>query len=62
MYSKMSQQIHPALPLMENVTLLPHIGGGTHESRRAARLLCVQNVANVLRGEPPITPVNQPRL
>ncbi len=54
--------VHPALPLMENVALLPHIGGGTQEARRASRLLCVQNVANVLRGELPITPVNQPRL
>lgn len=50
--------VHPALLEMPNVVLSPHLGGGTYESRHAARLLCVRNVAAVLRGEPPLTPVN----
>lgn len=51
-------EAHPALLQMENVCLTPHIGGGTRESRRAARQLCAQNIAAVLQGERPITPVN----
>ncbi len=54
--------VHPALLHMDNVVMAPHIGGGTVESRRAARRLCAQNVANVLQGLPPLTPVNQPHL
>ena len=53
-------KVHPKLLAMPNVVLAPHIGGGTHQSRRAARCLAVENVARVLRGEPPITPINQP--
>jgi glyoxylate reductase len=45
---------------LENVVLTPHIGGGTIESRADARLLAAENVARVLRGERPITPVNDP--
>lgn len=44
----------------ENVVFTPHLGGGTHESRRDARLQCARNVANVLTGRPPETPVNKP--
>jgi glyoxylate reductase len=55
-------QVHPALQTMDNVVLAPHVGGGTQESRHAARLLCAQNVAAVLRGERPLTPVNEPEL
>jgi glyoxylate reductase len=53
-------QVHPALLTMDNVVLAPHVGGGTRESRQMARLLCAQNVAAVLRGERPLTPVNEP--
>lgn len=52
--------VHPALMEMENVTLTPHVGGGTRESRRAARLLSARNVALALRGERPLTPINNP--
>ena len=52
-------QVHPELKTMENVVLAPHVGGGTRESRHEARLLCAQNIAAVLRGERPLTPVNQ---
>jgi glyoxylate reductase len=55
-------RVHPALLKMENVHLSPHIGGGTHESRQYARRLCAQNVAAVLKGECPLTPVNEPIL
>jgi glyoxylate reductase len=51
---------HPELIAMPQVILTPHIGGGTRESRRQARLLCAENVARVLKGEKPVTPVNQP--
>ena len=53
-------KIHPDLVKMDNVVLTPHIGGGTHESRRDARRLCAVNVALVLQGNPPRTPINQP--
>ena len=52
--------VHPALLELENVLLTPHIGGGTRESRRAARHLCAENVAAVLQGKQPVTPVNDP--
>ena len=52
---------HPALLQMENVCLTPHIGGGTRESRWAARRLCAQNIAAVLQGNRPITAVNNPQ-
>ena len=52
----------PALLEMPNVLLTPHIGGGTLESRRQARRLCARNIAAVLRGERPLTPVNEPSL
>ncbi|MDR1284266.1 MAG: hypothetical protein LBK99_26130 [Opitutaceae bacterium] len=54
-------EIHPDLLRNEKVILTPHLGGGTREARQAARLLCVKNVAAVLRGEKPLTPVNLPK-
>ncbi len=53
-------RVQPALLEMDNVVLAPHIGGGTREGRVEARLLCASNVAAVLRGERPLTPVNEP--
>ena len=53
-------EVHPALLQMSNVCLTPHIGGGTRESRQAARRLCAENIAAVLLGKQPATPVNQP--
>lgn len=51
--------VHPALLTMSNVVLTPHLGGGTHESRRAARQLCAANITAVLGGGEPLTPVNR---
>lgn len=53
-------KVHPELRSMPNVVLAPHIGGGTHQTRRTARRLAVENVARVFRGEPPVNPINQP--
>jgi glyoxylate reductase len=50
-------RVHPALLTMSQVVLAPHLGGGTKESRFQARLLCAQNIAAVLQGQPPLTPV-----
>lgn len=53
-------QVHPSLTRMTNVVLTPHIGGGTRESRKRARTLCAENVARVITGEEPLTPINRP--
>ncbi len=53
-------QIHPGLLAQKNVVFTPHIGGGTVESRKQARLTCARNVAEVLQGRPPVNPVNRP--
>ena len=53
-------EVHPGLLELDNVYLAPHIGGGTLQSRHESRLLCAQNIAAVLRGERPLTPVNEP--
>lgn len=52
--------VNPRLLTLSNVLLTPHMGGGTRQSRKAARSLAVENVACVLRGERPLTPVNRP--
>ena len=52
-------QVHPALPFLENVVIPPHVGGGTRESRKSSRLLGAQNIALVLQGKRPLSPVNQ---
>lgn len=53
-------EVHLALRTMPNVVLTPHIGGGTRESRHQARYHCVNDVARVLRGQRPLTPLNAP--
>ncbi len=53
-------KVHPALIEMQNVVLTPHFAGSTREERRNGRLQAAENVARVLRGETPVTPVNQP--
>jgi len=51
--------LHPGLLAHPRVVLSPHIGGGTTESRRHARLMCAENVAAVLTGDAPPHPVNR---
>jgi hydroxypyruvate reductase len=41
----------------ERVVLLPHVGSGTHETRREMARLCVGNVAAHFAGEALLTPV-----
>ena len=51
--------IHPELLTLPNVVLTPHLGGAATDARLAARALAAQNVALVLRGKRPKTPVNE---
>lgn len=55
-------EFEPAVPdalyTMKNVVLSPHIGGGTIESKRSAWFKCFENVALVLAGKHPSSPVN----
>ena len=53
-------EVPESLRALTNVVLTPHIGGGTIESRRNARRRCAANVARVLQGSAPLTPVNTP--
>jgi lactate dehydrogenase-like 2-hydroxyacid dehydrogenase len=46
-------RVHPKLLEMENVTLLPHIGSGSSETRERMGFVAVQNIFAVLRGERP---------
>ena len=49
--------IEPELLTLENVMLVPHLGSGTVETRTAMADLAARNVAAVLGGQPPLTPV-----
>jgi glyoxylate reductase len=49
--------VEPALLGLENVTLIPHLGSATVETRTAMGVLAAQNVAAALAGEPPPTPI-----
>jgi lactate dehydrogenase-like 2-hydroxyacid dehydrogenase len=49
--------VEPALLGMENVTLIPHLGSATVETRTAMAVLAARNVAAVLAGEEPPTPI-----
>jgi glyoxylate reductase len=48
---------HPALLQLENVLLVPHLASATTETRTAMANLAVDNVAAVLAGRAPLTPV-----
>lgn len=54
--------VHPRLLEMEQVVLTPHLGGGTRESRAAARRICAENVAAALRGQTPSHALNHPQI
>jgi glyoxylate reductase len=51
--------VHPALLELENVVLLPHLGSATVETRTAMAMLAARNVAAVLAGGEPLTPVRE---
>ena len=46
-----------ALIAMENVTLLPHIGSATRETRTAMGMLAAENILALFAGRPLVTPV-----
>jgi glyoxylate reductase len=50
-------KVHAELLTFENVMLVPHLGSGTVETRTAMADLAVKNVAAVLGGQRPLTPV-----
>ncbi len=50
-------EITEELKGMDNVVILPHIGSATEKARREMSMLVARNVANVLSGKPPLTPV-----
>ena len=49
--------VDPGLLDLDNVVLVPHLGSATHETHDAMATLAARNVAAVLAGDPPITPV-----
>ncbi len=51
-------KVNPKLLQLENVVLAPHIGSGSIETRDKMATLAAQNLAAVLRGEEPKTPVS----
>jgi glyoxylate reductase len=51
--------VHPKLLELENVVLAPHIGSASVETRDKMAALASENLAAVLRGESPKTPVNE---
>jgi glyoxylate reductase len=49
--------VHPRLLAAPHLTLLPHIGSATRATRVAMVRLAAENIAAVLAGQPPLTPV-----
>ena len=52
-------KVHPKLLQLENAVLAPHIGSGSIETRDKMATLAAENLAAVLRGEEPKTPVGR---
>lgn len=50
--------VEPALLDLDNAVLIPHLGSATVETRSAMAELAARNVAAVLAGDGPITPVS----
>ena len=50
-------KVHPELLELENVVLAPHVGSATIDTRDKMATLAAENLAGVLRGEDPRTPV-----
>jgi len=51
-------EVHPKLLELENVVLAPHIGSASIETRDKMAALAAENLAAVLHGEDPKTPVD----
>jgi glyoxylate reductase len=51
-------RVHPKLLNLENAVLAPHIGSASIETRDKMAMLAAENLAAILRGEDPKTPVN----
>jgi glyoxylate reductase len=51
--------ITAGLETLPNVVLLPHLGSATQQVRIKMGMLCVENIAAVLGGRPPLNPVNR---
>ncbi len=51
-------EVHPGLLELENVTLIPHLGSATIETRTAMAVLAARNAIAVLDGVDPPAPVN----
>lgn len=51
-------RVHPALLAMDNVTLSPHVGSATAETRLRMAMLASENLLAALRGERPTNLVN----
>ena len=52
-------EVHPNLLELENVVLAPHIGSASIETRDKMATLAAENLAAVLRGEGPKSPVQE---
>jgi lactate dehydrogenase-like 2-hydroxyacid dehydrogenase len=46
-----------ALKAMDHVVLLPHVGSGSHHTRRLMGQLVVDNIVSWFAGKGPLTPV-----
>ncbi|HEY6085616.1 MAG TPA: D-glycerate dehydrogenase [Nitrospira sp.] len=51
-------RVHPLLPFLSNVVLLPHLGSATWSARVKMGMICLQNIEAVLAGRPAINPVD----
>jgi glyoxylate reductase len=49
--------VHPGLIGLPNVVLLPHLGSATITTRVRMGMICLENIAAVLRGAPALHPV-----
>ena len=51
--------IMAGLETLPNVVLLPHLGSATFDARMKMGMICVENIAAVLGGRPPLNPVDR---
>ncbi len=51
--------VQAGLEQLSNVVLLPHLGSATFDTRMKMGMICVENIAAVLEGRPPLNPVTR---